>query len=82
MTGVTQIKGRKTALMEQKQYLSLTEAAKDKGRSYWMLREAVLRGELKATQFTPRGKIYIRPVDLEAYFESHTVSPLSGKAIA
>jgi hypothetical protein len=82
VTGVTRIKGRKDALMEHKQYLSLTEAAKAKGRSYWMLREAVLRGELRATQFTPRGKIYIRPIDLETYFEAHTVSPLSGKAIA
>jgi hypothetical protein len=63
-----------------KQRITLREAATESGRSYWRLRAAVLSGELRATQFTPRGKIYIKPVDLEAYFEAHTVSPLSGKA--
>jgi len=68
--------------MQTKQNLSLQEAAAATGRSYWRLREAVLRGELRATQFSPRGKIYIRPADLDAYFERNTVSPLSGKAVA
>jgi len=67
--------------MPTKQNLSLAEAAAATGRSYWRLREAVLRGELRATQFSPRGKIYIKPSDLEAYFEAHTVSPLSGKVV-
>ena len=66
--------------MPTKQNLSLREAAAATGRSYWRLREAVLRGDLRATQFSPRGKIYIKPCDLEAYFERHTVSPLSVKA--
>lgn len=67
--------------MEQtKKYLSLTEAAALTCRSYWMLRGAVLSGALAATQFTPRGKIYIRPADLDAFFEANTVSPLSVRA--
>jgi excisionase family DNA binding protein len=65
--------------MPTKQHLSLTEAAAATGRSYWRLRESILRGELKATQFTRGGKYYVKPDDLEAYFEAHTVSPLAGK---
>jgi hypothetical protein len=67
--------------MPTKQNLSLAEAAAATGRSYWRLREAVLRGELRATQFSPRGKIYIKPCDLESYFDAHTVSPLAGKVV-
>jgi hypothetical protein len=67
--------------MLNQKHLTLREAATATGRSYWRLRAAVLSGDLRATQFSPRGKIYIRPADLEAYFEAHTVSPLSGKAI-
>ena len=65
--------------MLTKQNLSLSEAAAATGRSYWRLREAVLRGELRATQFSPRGKFYIKPCDLDDYFAAHTVSPLAGK---
>jgi len=67
-------------LMYTKQNLTLREAASAKGRSYWRLRDAVLRGELRATQFIKGGKYYVKPADLEAYFEAHTVSPLSAKA--
>jgi len=66
--------------MFNKQNLTLREAASATNRSYWRLREAVLRGELRATQFTKGGKYYIRPDDLEAYFEANTVSPLSVKS--
>lgn len=66
--------------METKQRLTLREAASASGRSYWRLRAAILSGDLRATQFSPRGKIYIKPCDLEAYFDAHTVSPLSGKS--
>lgn len=67
--------------MFNKQNLSLQEAASAKNRSYWRLREAVLRGELRATQFCKGGKYYVKPEDLEAYFERNTVSPLAGKVI-
>ena len=66
--------------MTNKQILTLREAATAKERSYWRLRAAILSGDLRATQFTKGGKYYIRPEDLEAYFDSHTVSPLSEKA--
>jgi len=67
--------------MLNQKHLTLREAATASGRSYWRLRAACLDGSLRATQFTPRGKIYIRVEDLEAYFDAHTVSPLSpGKA--
>jgi len=62
--------------------LSLRDAATASGRSYWRLRAAVIDGSLRATQFSPRGKIYIKPEDLESYFERNTVSPLSLKAVA
>jgi hypothetical protein len=65
--------------MLYQKHLTLREAATASGRSYWRLRAAVLSGDLRATQFSPRGKIYIKPSDLEKYFEDHTVSPLSGK---
>ena len=67
--------------MTTKQNLSLREAATAKQRSYWRLREAVLRGELRATQFCKGGKYYVKPEDLEAYFDAHTVSPLCGKVV-
>ena len=67
--------------MLNKQNLSLQEAAAAKNRSYWRLREAVLRGELRATQFCKGGRYYVTPEDLEAYFESHTVNPLAGKVV-
>jgi hypothetical protein len=63
-----------------KKHISLQEASSESGRSYWRLREAVLRGELRAMQFTKGGKYYVRPGDLEAYFDAATVSPLSTKA--
>jgi hypothetical protein len=66
--------------MTNKKHLSLQEAASETGRSYWRLREAILRGELKASQFSKGGKFYVKPCDLESYFETNTVSPLSGKA--
>jgi hypothetical protein len=67
--------------MSNKKHLSLQEAASDYTRSYWRLREAILRGELKASQFTKGGKYYVKPEDLEAYFERNTVSPLAGKVV-
>ena len=67
--------------MVNQKHLTLREAATVSGRSYWRLRAAILSGDLRATQFSPRGKIYIRPDDLEAYFESHTVNPLAGKVV-
>ena len=67
--------------MFNKQNLSLQEAATATKRSYWRLREAVLSGQLKATQFCKGGKYYVKPEDLESYFESHTVNPLAGKVV-
>ncbi len=61
-------------------HLTLREAANASGRSYWRLRAAVLTGALRATQFSPKGKIYIRPEDLEAYFDAHTVNPAASEA--
>ncbi len=63
----------------QKKYLSLKEAAEESGRSYWALRDAALLGELKTTRFgrTGKGKFYIKPADLEAYFNRNAHGPLA-----
>jgi hypothetical protein len=58
-------------------YLSLRQAAEESGRSYWSLRDAALRGELKTTRFGARGKFYIKPADLEAYFNRNANASLS-----
>jgi len=63
-----------------KKYLSLTECATLTGRSYWMLRNSVLSGALRASQLTPRGKIYVTRSSLDDLFDNNTVSPLSVKA--
>jgi hypothetical protein len=68
--------------MEPRKNLSLSEAALVTGRSYWVLRSAVTSGALKATQFAAGGKIYIKPSDLDAYFDAHTVPPASAKEAA
>ncbi len=67
--------------MANKKHLTLQEAASEYGRSYWRLREAILRGELKASQFSKGGKFYLKPSDLEDYFERNIVSPLAGKVV-
>jgi hypothetical protein len=67
--------------MVNQKHLPLRAAATASGRSYWRLRAAIQSGDLRATQFTKGGKYYIRPEDLEAYFDAHTVSPLSEKAV-
>jgi hypothetical protein len=48
-------------------FLSLEEAAKKLGRSYWSVRRACLSGQLASIRFNPKGKIYVKPVDLDAY---------------
>lgn len=64
-----------------KKFITIAEAAKITGRTYETLRRAVIRGELRASQFTPRGTIYVKPGDLDKYFEDHVVNPLAGRIV-
>jgi hypothetical protein len=54
---------------ENKNYLSLQEASTLIGRSYWTLREDIIAGRLSAVRFTPRGKFYLKPDDIEAFID-------------
>ena len=59
--------------MMPKRFLTLHEAAEQISRSYWRLREDAIKGQLTFIRYNPRGKIYVRQDDLDAYIERHRV---------
>ena len=62
----------------KKKLISIKEAAQLVGRSYWKLREAALSGDLPASRFGVRGKLYIKPSDLDRWIDDHSISIRSG----
>jgi len=60
---------------EPQAFFSLEEAASKTQRSHWTLRRDIARRVLAHVRFGgPRGKIYIRAEDLDAYIRRHRVS--------
>ena len=53
------------------QFLDLKQVAERTSRSYWSVRFDVVEGRLASVRFTPRGKYYVRPSDLETFIERH-----------
>jgi hypothetical protein len=48
-------------------FFTLQQAADQLGRNYFTVREDALAGRLAVVRFTPRGRYYVKPADLDAF---------------
>lgn len=65
--------------MVMKRFLTVKEVSQQIGRSPARLREAIVRGEIAAVQFGPRGAIRIKQESVEVYLNANLVAPFAGR---